>query len=54
MLERESDVGEKVKIDRQESDDYGGRDFFNTKRGRETIFSEVRHTELYSCKVILD
>ena len=53
MRANESDVGEKVKTDRQGSDDYGGRDFFNTKRGRETIFSEVRHTELYSCKVII-
>ena len=48
MLERKGDVAEEAKTGWKGSDDYGGQDFFNQKRGRETIFSEVRYTELYS------
>ena len=48
MLEREGDVAGEAKTGWKGSDDYGGQDFFNQKRGRETIFSEVRYTELYS------
>ena len=41
-------MGEEAKTGWHGSDDYGCQDFFNQKRGSETIFSEVRYTELYS------
>ena len=54
MLERESDLGEVAKTGRQGFDDYGGQYIYNPRRGRETIVSEVHHTEIKRCKVMLD